>query len=103
MAINTTADNIRFHSEYKNGTKEGIRVPIDDRAGLSLKDRAFALGSQDILWEKGSVNRAVKEMYDFNGGSVHSGDQYNYDNGLMDIETLSRYTFRQSLWTSWNC
>ena len=47
--------------DAKNGTKEGIRVPIDDRAGLSLKDRAFALGSQDILWEKGSVNRAVKE------------------------------------------
>lgn len=100
MNTNTTSFNIEFHDKYKNDTIDGIRVPIDDRGASSSKDRPFAMGSNSVDWEKGSANRAVKAMWDINGGSVDVADQYNYDNGLMDIKTMNRYVFRQSLWGS---
>ena len=94
MANNTTDFNIAFHNDYKNSNDSGLRVPIDDRGVESNRDRPFALGSNDPLWSLGSANKAVKEMHDFNNGSVSQLDQYNYDNGLMDNDDFGR--FRES-------
>lgn len=98
MTTNTTEFNLEFHNDYKNDTLDGLRVPIDDRFNGTDRLRPFALGSHEIEWEKGSVNRAVREMYEINSGQVLSDDLFNYNNGLMDIETLNRYVYRQCLY-----
>jgi hypothetical protein len=98
MPNNTTSYNVYFHNEYKNTINDGLRVPIDDRGLFSDKYRPFSMGSNDILWNKGSANKCVKEMYDLNGGTVSAEDQVDYDNGLMDIRTLGKYSYRNCLW-----
>jgi len=66
----------------------GVRVPIND----SGEDGApFALGSHDVAWEDGSVNKAVKTMMEHQGNSFLPADSVDGLAGKLNLAALIKY------------
>lgn len=96
--INNTADNLSFHSDYRDSLQLGIRVPLDDRGLATLHDRPFALGNHIVGWKEGSVNLAVKKLMDVRGETAEAGDVADLNAGKLDIRRLNKYIDKDMLY-----
>jgi len=91
MIENTTAFNVEFHQDYRNGADEGLRCPVDNAGIRSTGDRPLALASDSPDWSKGSINKCVKYIADFQGVTIDPADALDYSSGKMNINQLSKY------------
>lgn len=81
-------------NEEWNLAHNGCRVPIND---TGIQGAPAALSSADPEWERGSLNKAVRETY-LLSNEIPLITKDMFDRGVVDLKTLRSYVTRDMLY-----